>query len=313
MRGPRPAADAIEERVAEFLIIGHRGARGLFPENTIEGFEAAIAIGIRRFEIDIAVTADGVPVLYHDVVLNPDITREPGGAWLAAPGPPLHALRLAELQRFDVGRIRPGSAYAARFPAQRPTDGAHIPTLAAVLRALPESDFTIELKTDPTRPELTVPGPEMAERVVAVAEQAEALGRIRVQSFDWRGPRHLGRVRPEIARAWLTEPKTVAASPLWWDLAYPGAGAGRSVAEMVAAEGGSKADQVWSPEHASLARAEVEQAIRLGLTVIPWTVDEPGEAARLEAWGAAGVITDRPDLLSVALGRADGSGGRTSA
>ncbi len=295
---------------AGFLVIGHRGARGLFPENTIEGFRAALALGIRRFEIDIAVSADAVPVLYHDLVLNPDMTRGPDGAWLAEPGPPLGALTVAELQRFDVGRIRPGSAYAGRYPEQRPADGARIPMLEAVLAAAPEAWFTIELKTDPTRPELTVSGPEMAERVVAVAEQAGAIERIRVQSFDWRGPRHLGRMRPEIARAWLTEPKTAAAAALWWGVER----AGRSVPEVVAAEGGAGGDgEVWSPDHASLEREALQEANRLGLKVIPWTVNEPAAMARLKDWGAAGLISDRPDLAAVALGRADGSGGRGSA
>ncbi len=263
-------------------------------------------MGIRRFEIDIAVSADAVPVLYHDLVLNPDITRGPDGVWLAEPGPPLSALTVAELQRFDVGRIRPGSAYAGRHPEQRPADGARVPTLEAVLGAAPEAWFTIELKTDPRRPELTVSGPEMAERVVAVAEQAGAVERIRVQSFDWRGPRHLGRMRPEIALAWLTEPKTVAAAALWWGVER----AGRSVPEVVAAEGDGA---VWSPEHASLEREALEEANRLGLKVIPWTVNEPAVMARLEDWGAAGLISDRPDLAAVALGRAGGSGGRGSA
>ncbi|MGH7119909.1 MAG: glycerophosphodiester phosphodiesterase family protein [Acetobacteraceae bacterium] len=273
---------------AEFRIIGHRGARGLFPENTIEGIHASLASGVTRFEIDVGVTADGVAVVYHDPLLNPDITRGPDGAWLAEGGPPLCTLKLAELHRFDVGRIRPGSAYAARYPEQEPADGARIPTLEAMLRAAPEALFTIELKSDPTRPELSVSGPEMAERVVATAERMGAIQRIRVQSFDWRGPRHLRRVRPDIARAWLTAPKTVAAAVLWWGRAS----AGGSVAEAVAAEGGG----VWSPERRSLKRGAVEEAHRLGIAVIPWTVNEPAEMARLKNWGVDGLISDRPDL-----------------
>lgn len=273
---------------AGFLIVGHRGARGLFPENTIEGLRAALAMGVDCVEIDVGITADGVPVVYHDLMLNPDITRGPDGAWLAQPGPPLAALKVAELQLFDVGRIKPGSRYAARYPKQNPVDGARIPTLEAALRAAPKAWFTIELKTDPARPELSVSGCEMAERVVAVVEKMGAGGRIRVQSFDWRGVRHLGRVRPEIARAWLTEPTTERAPALWWGRER----VGRSTAEAVAGEGGG----VWSPEHVSLERAAVEEAGRLGLKVIPWTVNDPAEMARLMDWGVAGLISDRPDL-----------------
>jgi len=294
---------------AGFLIIGHRGARGLYPENTLEGVARAWAAGVRYFEIDIGATADGVPVLYHDLVLNPNITRGPDGAWLARPGPAISALTLAELAQFDVGRIRPGTRYAARYPRQVPADGARIPTLEAVLHAAPEAGFTVELKTDPTRPDLTVSGPKMAERVVAVAEAARAAERIRVQSFDWRGPRHLGRVRPDIARAWLTEPKTVAAAPLWWGVERRG----ESVAQAVAAEAGPAGDAlVWAPEHRSFDQTELAEARALGLAVIPWTVNEANEMVRLKEWGAAGLITDRPDL-AVALDRAGGRGGEASA
>lgn len=284
----------------DFLIVGHRGARGLYPENTIEGFRAALAMDLRCFEIDIAVTADGVPVLYHDLLLNPDITRDQGGTWLKEPGPPIRALRLAELAQFDVGRMQPGSHYAARYPDQHPCDGARIPTLASVLSMAPEAWFAIELKTDPTRAELTVTGPEMAERVLAVAEAAGALSRICVQSFDWRGPRHLREVRPGIALAWLTEPKTIAAASTWWGVER----GGRSVPEAIAAEGGG----IWTPENASLEQSALAEARALGLTVIPWTVNAPGDMLRLRDWGAAGLTTDRPDLALVALGRRDASG-----
>ena len=72
---------------------GHRGARGLFPENTLSGFAAALAIGVDSFELDVAVTADGVPVVSHDAALNPDLARGPDGAWLTAPGPLIRTLR----------------------------------------------------------------------------------------------------------------------------------------------------------------------------------------------------------------------------
>lgn len=306
---------------AGFEIIGHRGARGLYPENTLEGFTRAWAMGVRRFETDIAVTADDVPVLCHDPVLNPDITRGPGGAWLARAGPPLRALSLAELGAYDVGRIRPGSGYAARHPEQAPIDGARIPTLAALLAILPDAHLTIELKTDPTRPGLTVPGPCMAELVVAAAAAAGALGRIRVESFDWSGPRHLARTRPEIARAWLTKPATEAEAEHWWgrprlerdEIArahssrsrslfshvIPRAGRSASgdhargcpLARMIAEEGGG----AWAPHFLSVTKADMKAAASLGIPVLPWTVNAPEAMRRLADWGAAGLITDRPD------------------
>lgn len=92
-----------------FDIQGHRGARGLMPENTLAGFAHALAIGVTTLELDCAITKDNVVVVSHDPLLNPDITRGPDGEWLAQPGPPIRHLTYDELQRYDVGRIKPGS------------------------------------------------------------------------------------------------------------------------------------------------------------------------------------------------------------
>src|ERR1700677_1895529 len=125
-------------------IQGHRGARALFPENTLEGFLAAAELGVTAFELDVGLTADGVLVVTHDLALNPDIVRDASGAWLSERGPTNHSLTYADLSRYDVGRLRPGSRLAASFPDQQPYDSAHIPTLAAILAAMPNARFTIE-------------------------------------------------------------------------------------------------------------------------------------------------------------------------
>jgi glycerophosphoryl diester phosphodiesterase len=109
-----------------FELQGHRGARGLFPGNTAGGFAAVAALGVDAVELDVGVTADGVAVVFHDIALHRDIARDPGGAWLVGEGPLLRALTLAELRCYDVGRLRPGSAYASAHPAQVPADGARV-------------------------------------------------------------------------------------------------------------------------------------------------------------------------------------------
>ena len=278
-----------------FVIQGHRGARALFPENTVEGFRRAMALGVAAFELDVGVSADGVVVLSHDLALNPDITRDPSGAWLTLPTPLIRALRFAELAAFDVGRIRPGSATAARFPDQVPIDGARIPTLAAVLEATADAALTIELKTDPTRPDDSVGGAAMADAVMRVVDAAGSAHRVMVESFDWRGPRHLRRTRPEVACALLTAPDTVAAARSWWDGPDPadfGGSVAGAVPRAVAAEGVG----TWAPEHTALGPEDIVAAHALGLAVLPWTVNDPAAMRRLRAWGADGLITDRPDL-----------------
>jgi glycerophosphoryl diester phosphodiesterase len=243
---------------------------------------------VTAFELDVGMTADGVVVVSHDPMLNPDLTRDASGAWLAGPGPLIRSLTLAELRQFDVGRIRPGSRTASRFPDQTPVDGTPIPSLAAVLAALPEARFTIEVKTDPGHPDWTVPPEVLADATLAIIDEAQAIGRVMVESFDWRVQRHVRRIRPEIRLAWLTCDDTVRDSALWWD----GIDSVPSVAECVAAEGGP----VWAPEYPGLTEAQLCQARALGLTVLPWTVSRPDDIRRLIAWGVDGLISDRPDL-----------------
>jgi glycerophosphoryl diester phosphodiesterase len=275
---------------------GHRGARGLFPENTIEGFRAALAAGVDVIELDVGMTADGSVVVSHDLLLNPDIVRDASGAWLVGPGPALGEMTLAALARFDVGRLQPGSAYAAQFPQQQPHDGARIPTLADVLRIDPNGRFTVELKTDPRYPQRTASPATLADATLAVIDAAAAGPRIYLESFDWRGPRHVRRTRPDIRLAWLTRAETVRDAQLWWDGPHP-RDFGGSVPRVVAAEGGP----IWAPEHIGLTRDLVAEAHELGLLVLPWTVNDPQAMRRLCDWGVDGLITDRPDLALSAL------------
>ncbi len=271
-------------------LIGHRGARGLFPENTVKGFRAALEWGLAALEIDVALTRDGVVVLSHDARLDTDITRVSSEGWLDRPGPAIADSTLAELRAYDVGRIRPGSATAKRFPLQAAIDGARIPTLAEVLRLDAQARWTIEIKTFPSQPALTARPEAIAEQVAVVADNTAAADRIVVQSFDWRGPRHLRRHRPDLRYAWLTCAATSDA--LWWDC--PPA---PSWPEAVAAEGGG----IWSPQHTELTRRDLDTAHRLDLRVVPWTVNDAADARRLAEWGAGGLITDRPDVLRDAL------------
>jgi glycerophosphoryl diester phosphodiesterase len=271
------------------MLIGHRGARGLYPENTIDGFMAAQALALDGVELDIGMTADGVPVVCHDPALNPELTRL-DGVWLSTPGPLLRNLAITELARYDVGRARSGGLVAIANPDQLPCDGARIPRLAEVLAAV-DGRFLIELKTFPDHPDWTYAPHEIAEAVVEAADRLGATARITIESFDWRGPRHVRRVRPEIELAWLTRAATVAAAKLWWNGPSP-ADFGGSVPRAVAAEGG----RIWAPEHRDLTAELLAEAHSLGLRVFAWTVNRPSDMQRLIGWGIDGLITDRPDL-----------------
>src|SRR5207237_2342239 len=129
---------------------GHRGARGYLPENTLPSFARALELGVSTLELDVGVTRDGVVVIHHDRGLNPDIARGTDGRWVGA-ATPINHLTYAELQRYDVGRLRPGSDYARRFAQQQPLDGTRIPRLAELFQMTqpnPSVRFNIEAKMD---------------------------------------------------------------------------------------------------------------------------------------------------------------------
>ncbi len=266
---------------------GHRGARALFPENTMQGFVAARRLGVQAFELDVGMTRDRVVVVAHDLALNPDLVRDAAGRWLAAPGPTIWSLNYSELREYDIGRVRPGSPTSVHFQRQEACDGATVPTLAEILSAVADAEFTIEIKTDPTLPHHTAAADVLAAAVLDVVDAAGAAARVVIEAFDWRVQRFIRRTRPDIRLAWLTRAETIRHAALWWDRPVVG-----TVPECVAAEGGP----IWAPDYRDLTEAQVRQAHALGLLVLPWTVNRPADMRRLFNWQVDGLISDRPDL-----------------
>lgn len=283
---------------------GHRGARGLAPENTLAAFDAAMRVGVTTLELDTVMTADDVVIVHHDRRLHPDHTRDTAGAWLAAPGPVLRQLRASDLVALDVGRARPGSRTAAAFPDQRPADGERVPTLDAVFaraRAVGPSGlrFNIETKLSPLAPDESPP-PEVFARALLAVVQAHGLAeRVTVQSFDWRTLRAVKRLAPQIRTACLTsqQPGGPPLADGSWTDGLRLADHGGSVPRLVRAAG----CDVWSPSFPDLTPAGVAEARALGLTISAWTVNAPADMAHLLDLGVDGLITDRPDLARAVM------------
>ncbi|TNF60689.1 MAG: glycerophosphodiester phosphodiesterase [Burkholderiales bacterium] len=282
-----------------FDLQGHRGARGLAPENSLAGFELALAIGVHTLELDVVITADGVPVISHDTAPNPDITRDASGRWLQSRGLPFFQRKLSELAALDIGRINPVSRYATVFPRQQPVDGQSIPTLAALferVRALRADHvrFNIETKLDPARPAESAPPMAFAHAVVEVVRAWGMASRVSIQSFDWRTLAAVRQIAPDLPVIHLTAqlPRFNTVEDGQWTGGLR-LGEHEDVPALVAAAGG----QVWSPHHGDLSQQLIARAGRLGLQVIPWTVNEVTDMERLLDWGVDGIITDYPDRL----------------
>jgi glycerophosphoryl diester phosphodiesterase len=287
-----------------FDLQGHRGARGLAPENTLPAFAAALSIGVSTLELDTAITKDGVVVVSHDARLNPDITRGTDGRWLNPPTRAVRELTLDELGHFDVGRIKPGSEYSYRYPDQVRMDKVYMPTLAQVFqlaRRAGNADvrFNIEIKTSPEKPGDTLAPEAFAKVLLATIERESMSARVIIQSFDWRALKAVQALAPKIPTSYLSAQQrfldNIAAGKAEgsiWTAGIQFSGHG-SVPKMVKAAGGA----IWSPYLPELTADLVKEAHALGLQVIPWTVNQTEDMARLIDWGVDGLITDRPDFL----------------
>jgi glycerophosphoryl diester phosphodiesterase len=293
-----------------FDLIGHRGARGLWPENTLAGFAHALDLGVSGIELDCGMTGDGIAVVTHDPELNPDLTRNAQGDFLPGTGAAVAALSYAQLSAYDVGRLRPGSAYAARFPEQRPHDGEHIPRLSEVLslvraRGRGRVQVCIEIKTFPEEPRRTAAPEALVAAVRQAVEQARATRMVAILAFDWRVLRAAQGQMPEVATMALTQEQpgedTVrmgAESPSPWLGGLDPADFGGGIARLVQASGARS----WGPDYRDLTAERVEQAHGLGLRVVPWTVNERADMERMLAYNVDGMISDRPDRLRALLG-----------
>lgn len=314
------------------LQVAHRGGAGLWPENTMPAFERAIAAGADGIELDVHLTADGTLVVHHDESLKPAIARGPDGEWLTRPTPLLKNLTTAKLAAYDVGRLKPGAGYSARYPEQMPADGARIPLLADVYalvkaKAKPGFRLYVELKTALLDLSQSADPVELADAAVVLTLEHGLADTVTFVSFDWRALARAKEQAPAILNAFTTlpffhldpeDPSAASDAPGSEDEAYRRASAsgapwmagydwraqkGATFAErMLRAMAAAPADG-WFAWHGDVTPQAAALAKDLGLAVSCWTVDEEAEMERLAALGVEAILTDRPDRLSKLFGK----------
>lgn len=283
------------------FIYGHRGARGVLPENTLTSFRYLRETGAQGLEIDVQNAAGQVPVVVHDPLVPMQLARGPDGAWLGVAGPKIRDLSLAQLQAYDVGRLNPNHAYSKSYPDQQARDGERIPSLDQVLDwAAGEVGLilNIEIKSYATRDDLGDPPAVLVESLLQALAHHRMPGEVLVSSFDWRVLEEVQRQAPDLALGYLTYEQpgdhlTVFEGSPWM--------AGLSLSEhadsmpgLIAAQGG----RCWCAYHRDLTEARIRQAHELGLAVNAWTVNNPDDIARMVAWGIDGIITDYPSRVA---------------
>lgn len=285
-------------------LIGHRGARGLSPENTLASFETAFAIGVDAIEFDVVMTRDDEAVVVHNAKLESFLTRDAHGDWLQAPLPIVRELSWDELQSFDVGRLQPGSAYAGQFAEQQACDGARVPHLRDVIHAFKQPgrshiDLCIELKITPTEAEQYAPPEAFVRAVVDVLRAEDVCSRTQIKSFDWRVLQIVQSLAPELPTAYLSSGhyglklQDLPPELLQWTAGFDPRAYGGSIPQTIRAAGG----QIWSSDHRDITPEAVAEAHALGLRVWTWTANAPEDMRRVIDAGVDGVITDYPNRL----------------
>ena len=290
------------KRLMPFDIEAHRGGRALRPENTLPAFANALSMGVDTLELDMAVARDDVVVVSHDRGLNPDLARAPDGNYIVASIPYIE-LTLAQIKTYDVGQIRPGSAYAAQFPEQLAVPGTPIPTLSEVIALVRRSGdehvrLNIETKIDPNHPHESLDPEHFVAAVLAAVRREHFSNRVMIESFDWRTLLLVQKLAPEITTVYLTrqtgpEPTVHADTASVWTAGYDPSRYHGSIARTVRAAGGT----FWSPYYLDIDARAISEAHELGVAVIVWTVNDARDMARLIDMGVDGIISDRPDVL----------------
>lgn len=285
-------------------IYAHRGGAGLYPENTLPAYEAALRGGADVLDIDVGVTRDEVVVAYHDSSLNPAYTRYLSGKNLKKPYPLICDLSFEALQNFDVGCLNKDTAYGKSFPNQRAIPNTRIASLQAIVqyakRINPHIRFQIEIKTNPYYPEKSILPDRFSALVAEVIDKEKIYKQTEVHSFDWKNMLTLQKIDPQIMTSYITsrhEQRRWFFYRKKWFAGYELRKYDYSFPKLISALGGKG----WSPDYRDLKFESVEEAHRYGLKVVVWTVDKIEDMQRFIAMQVDGIVTNRPDILKKCL------------
>lgn len=279
----------------EFDLQAHRGGRGETTEESLRAFAKSLELGVSTLELDIGITKDAQPVVWHDPTIDAAKCADTAPAFAGDPaypyvGKPVHDLTLVQIRTLDCGKR------LAEFPDAEVVRGNKIATLPEVF-ALTDAyhagvRFNIETKVEADKPGASAGPQEFVDVILAAVRAAGKVDRVDIQSFDWRTLPMVRRAEPSIPLVALYDEQTWAPGSPWLAGINPDLVGDAMIGALLVGA------NVVSPDYALVTgKAYVDRAHALGLRVIPWTVDDAGAMRTQIGYGVDGLITDFPTRL----------------
>lgn len=275
------ASSVFAQTSPEFNIEGHRGARGLAPENTIPSFIKALEYGVNTLELDLVVSRDKKLVVSHEPWFSSVISLDRDGKPIPAGKQKDHniyKMDYAEIKRYDVGSLGNKD-----FPEQRKMK-IHKPLLSEVFKEigkyakknnLAPVRYNIEIKSNADGDNLFHPVPAIFARMVYDEILAHKLeNRVIVQSFDVRPLQELRKFSIKLPLALLVSNKD---------------GIEKNIEKL------GFAPDTYSPHFSLIDEATVSYAHQNGMKIVPWTINEIADMERMKKYDLDGIITDYPN------------------
>jgi len=295
----------------QISLLGHRGARGLLAENTLPSLAKPFEYGADGIELDIQLSKDNKLVIYHDLRLKSNITRDPYGKWVRKPGQPVRSLTLNQLKQYKLGLINKKTAYGLLFRKQKRLPDQAIPTLAELVEHFDKENLNnallnIEIKHSPEETEICPRAFTIAKKVVDEIHRLKIADRCVVSCFNWAVIKSVRELDTGLKTGCLTmiDPNDDTISPVKGNTSLWNAGLDirdydQSVAAMVLEFGA----EFWIPYYKNLTKQELDKAHINDLNVITWTVNHKQTMKKLMRWGVNGIISDYPNKLQSAYQR----------
>ncbi len=265
---------------------GHRGCRGLMPENTIPAMVHALGMGVTTLEMDISISKDKKVFLSHEPFFNHEITTKPDGSFIDEKDEKnynMYLMNYSDIMKYDVGmKPHPRFAQQQKMKAVKPLLADVFTTIKQEMmtRRRPYPFFNIETKTQPATNNIYHPAPaEFVELLMKVIKENGMEDFVIIQSFDFRTLQYLHKNYPTIKTAMLIED---------YDK--------RTFEEQIKDLG--FAPTIYSPAFILVNESLVKKCHLQNIQIIPWTVNDKTKMDELKALGVDGIISDYPNLFN---------------